>query len=311
MEEGDKKGSFEASFLVDFRKEMIKILTYIKYILMENITKQTQKSFEDIKMIDDTWFEFWSARDLMNILWYIEWRKFEWVIEKAKESCKNSLQEVENHFVPSAKMVKIWSWSQRSLGDYFLTRYACYLIAQNGDARKAEIATAQTYFATQTRKQEVYEERIEEDKRLEARAKLKISESKIEKTVYERGIKLPIEFATFKNKKIETLYALSIKALKARRWIPEKRALADFDSEVELKAKDFIYAMTDHNIKKKNILWKQLLENELISNAKETRKTLLARWIIPEELKAQEDLKLIEKRRTQESKRIEDKKRVK
>lgn len=278
---------------------------------MKDLINIVQKKFEDIKILDDDGFEFWSARDLMIALWYKEWRKFEWVIFKAKEAIKNSWQDLENHFVGGDKMVGIWSWSKRKINDYLLTRYACYLIAQNWDSRKLEISFAQTYFATQTRKQEIYEQRQNEDKRLEARQKLKISEQKIENTVYNRWIKLPVEFATFKNKKIETLYNMSIKALKSKRWIPEKRALADFDSEVELKAKDFIYAMTDHNIKERNIVWKQKLENELVSNAKETRNTMIKRWIIPEDLKAQEDLKLVEKRRKQESIRIEEKKKLK
>lgn len=278
---------------------------------MNDLISTVQQSFEDIKITDETWFEFWSARDLMSVLWYKEWRKFEWVIEKAKESCKNAWQMPQDHFVGGDKMVTLWSWSQRNVIDYLLTRYACYLIAQNGDSRKPEIAFAQTYFASQTRKQEIYQQRNEENKRLEARAKLKVSEAKIEETVYSRWISHPYEFATFKNKKIETLYNLSIKALKAKRWIPENRALADFDSEVELKAKDFIYAMTDHNIKERNIVWKQNLENELVSNAKETREAMLKRGIVPEELKPQEDLKLIEKRRIQEAKRVEGKSKKK
>ncbi len=273
---------------------------------MTDIIKIGQQSFENIKITDETWFEFWSARDLMKTLGYLKWQKFIWVIEKAKDACKNSWQEIDKHFLPEpVKTSKIW-WRPKE--NYFLTRYACYLIAQNWDSRKPEIAFAQTYFASQTRKQEIYEQKNEENKRLEARAKLKISEEKIEETVYKRGITLPVEFATFKNKKIENLYNMSVKALKAKRWIPTHRALADFDSEVELKAKDFIYAMTDHNIKEKNIAWKQSLENELVSNAKETRNTMLKRWIVPEELKAQEDLKLIEKKRLQEAKKLENKK---
>ena len=275
---------------------------------MIDLIKINQKSFEDIKITDETWFEFWSARDLMKVLWYKEWRKFEWVIEKAKKSCENSWQKPENHFVGGDKMINLWKWWKRNINDYLLTRYACYLIAQNWDSRKSEISFAQTYFATQTRKQEIFEQINEENKRLEARYKLKISEEKIEETLYNRWISLPIEFATFKNKKIETLYNMSVRALKTKRWIPENRALADFDSEVELKAKDFIYAMTDHNIKENNIFWKQNLENELVSNAKETRETMLKRWIIPEKLKPQEDLKLIEKRRKEEVKKLENKK---
>jgi DNA-damage-inducible protein D len=278
---------------------------------MTDLIKIVQQSFENIKISDKTWFDFWSARDLMKVLWYSKWENFNLVIEKAKISCENSWQSVKNHFPDIRKMVNLWSWSKRSIQDYLLTRYACYLIAQNWNSEKQEISFAQTYFASQTRKQEISELETEEDKRLEARQKLKISEEKKEKTVYQRWIRLPVEFATFKNKKIETLYNMSVKALKSRRWIPEKRALADFDSEVELKAKDFIYAMTDHNIKENNIIWKQHLENELVSNAKETRKTMIARWIIPEQLKPQPDLKLIEKRRKIESKKIWENKKLK
>lgn len=267
---------------------------------MADLTIEIQKSFEEIKITDETWFEFWSARDLMVTLWYTKWQTFVWVIEKAKISCKNSKQEVEKHFLPEPVKSTIDFWRPKE--NYFLTRYACYLIAQNWDSRKKEISLAQTYFATQTRKQEIAEKIMEENKRLEAREKLKISEEKIEKTVYQRWITKPVEFASFKNKKIETLYNMSTKALKAKRWIPENRALADFDSEVELKAKDFIYAMTDHNIKENNLTWKQKLETELVSNAKETRKAMISRWIVPEKLKWEEDLKKVEKRRNIESK---------
>ncbi len=269
---------------------------------MSDLVKVVQKSFEDIKITDKDWFEFWSARDLMKTLGYKEWRKFDWVIQRAKESSKNSWQNIENHFVGIDKMVDLGSWSQRLVDDYLLSRYACYLIAQNWDSRKQEISLAQTYFATQTRKQEINEQIQKEEKRLEARAKLKLSEEKIEKTVYTRWITKPIEFASFKNKKIETLYNMSTKVLKEKRKIPEKRALADFDTEVELKAKDFIYAMTDYNIKDKDLVWKEKLENELVSNAKETRKAMISRWIVPENLKPQEDLKVVEKRRKIESK---------
>lgn len=261
-----------------------------------NLVEKVQKTFEEIKMIDETWFEFWSARDLQKALWYKEWRKFSLVIEKAKISCENSWIDFNIHFVGGDKMVSLWLWSQRKVDDYFLTRYACYLIAQNWDSRKLEISLAQTYFASQTRKLELTEEKIEFEKRLEARKKLKESEDKIEKTIYERWIKLPVEFATFKNKWIEALYNISVKKLKQKRNISENRALADFDNEVELRAKDFIYAVTDHNIKKKQLKWKKVLENELIQNSKATRKTLLERDIIPEELEKQEDLKILEKK---------------
>jgi len=266
----------------------------------QDLTKIVQKRFEDIKNQDETWFEFWSARDLMKPLWYKEWRKFSNVIEKAKISCQNNNRNIEDHFVPKDKMVNLGSWSQRNIEDFFLTRYACYLVALNGNSRIEEIALIQEYFATQTRKQEVQEQRIEDEKRLEARKKLKENERKIEETVYQRWIIQPVEFATFKNKWIEALYNLSVKSLKQKRWIQKNRALADFDTEVELRAKDFIYAITDHNIKQKNLNWKTSLENELVDNSKATRKTLIDRDIIPENLEKQEDLKLIEKRREKE-----------
>lgn len=270
---------------------------------MANLSKFIQQTFEETKMTD--WdLEFWSAKQLMTIFWYNTRQKFSWVIERAVISCENSGFNSKEYFLP-APVKSTWG---RPWEDFLLTRYACYLIAQNWDSRKPEIAFAQTYFASQTRKQEIHEQRIQEDKRLEARARLKNSEEKIEETVYNRGINLPIEFATFKNKKIQTLYKMSVKQLKEKRWIPKNRALADFDNEVELKAKDFVYAMTDHNIKDKDIKWKTHLENELIANAKATRQAMLKRWINPEELSAQEDLKIIEKRRSKEQKKLWNKK---
>ncbi len=269
---------------------------------MQDIVKIVQKSFEDIKIEDETWFEFWRARDLMKSLGYKKWQTFEVVVKKAIISCENSWTESKNHFTDASKMVWLGSWSKRNIKDFLLTRYACYLIAQNWDSRKVEISLAQTYFASQTRKLELAEEEIENTKRLEARKKLVKSEREIEieDTIYNRWIKLPVEFATFKNKWIQALYWLSVKALKNKKWIPEKRALADFDTEVELKAKDFVYAMTDHNIKDKNIVWKTNLENELQDSSKITREALLKKWIKPENLEAQEDLKKIEKRKEKE-----------
>lgn len=262
---------------------------------MKDLKRIAQTAFEDIKIIDEEWFEFWSARDLMKTLWYIKWQKFVWVIEKAKISCNNSNQQIENHFLPEpVKTSKQW-WRPKE--NYLLTRYACYLIAQNWDPRKLEVSLAQSYFANQTRKLELAEQEIEENKRFNAREKLKKSEKQIEDTIYNRWIKLPVEFATFKNKWIQALYNCSVKQLKKKRWIPENRALADFDNEVELKAKDFAYAMTDHNIKDKNISWKKNLENELQDSSKITRDALLKKWIKPEMLGPQEDLKQIEKRR--------------
>ncbi len=272
---------------------------------MDKALIQIQKNLESIKKTSDDreMMEFWSARDLMAMLGYIKWQKFIEVIGKAKEACKKSNQSLANHFLP----VPVKSSGGRPREDYFLTRYACYLIAQNGDSRKPQIALAQTYFATQTRKQELLEKREYENKRLEARTKLKETENKIESTVYRRGINLQIEFATFKNKHIEALYGgISAAKLKMMRKIPPKRPLADFDSHVELKAKDFALAMTDHNIRDNNIQGKENINNEVVKNSKATRATLISRNIYPERLKKEEDLKRIEVRRKNEEKRIKN-----
>lgn len=255
------------------------------------------QSLDEIKKIEQD-LEYWSARELMPCLGYSTWRMFNQAIERAITSCKKSDQPVKYHFVDADKMVNTGSGAVRKVNDYLLTRYACYLIAQNGDPRKLEIAQAQTYFAIQTRRQELGEQYLEENKRLDARAKLRDTESKIESTVYKRGITLPRDFGIFKDNHIKALYGgISTKQLKKKRKIPVNRSLADFDTTIELKAKDFALAMTDHNIKAKDLKGSFNLNQEVIKNSKATRHTLLSRGIKPESLKPQEDLKQVEQRR--------------
>jgi len=291
---------------------------------MDKALMQIQENLEAIKKVsnDQEMMEFWSARDLMPVLGYATWRMFSETINRAKEACKISSQLIESHFLPATEFLSTPTKTNKTFNlsnkdeflpelvktpkgrpreDIYLTRYACYLIAQNGDSRKPQIALAQTYFATQTRKQELLEQREYENKRLDARAKLRETEKKIESTVYSRGIKFQVEFATFKNKHIEALYGgIPAAKLKKIRNIPASRPLADFDTHVELKAKDFSLAMTDHNIKDKNILGKENMNNEVIKNSKATRETLISRGIQPEYLKPEEDLKHIEAKRNKE-----------
>jgi len=272
---------------------------------MDKAIIHVQQNLESIKRIskEEEQMEFWSARDLMPMLGYTKWQTFIEVIEKAKNSCKTSGYSTIDHFTGAGKMVLTGSGANREIDDFFLTRYACYLIAQNGDPRKPQVALSQTYFATQTRKQELLEAREREDKRLEARTKLKETEKKIEGTVYQRGIHQPAEFATFKNKHIEALYGgITTDELKRMRKIPHTRSLADFDSHVELKAKDFALAITDHNIKEKNLHGQRQMTEEVIKNSKATRQTLLSRGITPEKLTPEPDLKQIETRRKKEIK---------
>lgn len=259
-----------------------------------------QANLDSIKRVEQD-LEYWSARDLMIVLGYKKWQKFTNAISRAKESCKSSGKSINDHFTRAGKMIITGKGATREVEDILLTRFACYLVAQNGDSRKPEIALAQTYFATQTRKQELLEQRRVEDKRLESRLKLKLTEKKISSTVYKRGVRSGIEFATFKDKHIRALYGgISTKQLKKKRSIPNRRALADFDTNIELKAKDFSLAMTDHNIKKKDMQGLHQVSHEVEKNSRATRSALISRGIKPEKLEAQEDLKKVESRHKKE-----------
>ena len=242
--------------------------------------------------------EYWSARELMGLLGYQRWESFSEVVKKAMAASNLLDIKLKEHFRETTKMIVIGRGAKRLVDDYYLSRYACYIIAQNGDSTKEPIAAAQAYFAVQTRRQEVEDLAIIETARLEAREKLKETEEKIERVVYKRGIRLPVEFATFKDKHIQGLYGgLKTNDLKKVRGIPSKRALADFDSHVELKAKDLSLAMTTHNIVGRDIQGKRGMEREVEANSIATRKALLDRGIVPESLPPQEDIKKVEKRR--------------
>ncbi len=261
---------------------------------MNQSPSDLQHNLDSIKRVEQD-LEYWSARDLMPLLGYATWRKFAIAIDRAKDSCRNSNQSIKYHFVGADKMIQTGKGAQRQIDDILLTRYACYLVAQNGDPRKLEIAQAQAYFATQTRRQELQEQYMQEEQRLVSRAKLRVTESKIESTVYKRGINSSIEFAIFKDSHIKALYGgISTKKLKSMRNIPSKRALADFDTNIELKAKDFALAMTDHNIKEHNLKGSYNLNQEVIKNSKATRRTLINRGIKPEKLRPQLDIKILE-----------------
>lgn len=192
--------------------------------------------------------ECWSARELQSIFNYTDWRNFLKVIDKAKESCKNSDSAVSNHFVEVNKMVDLGSGSQREIEDIALTRYACYLIAQNGNSAKAEIAFAQTYFAVQTRKQEIIEQRLLDIARVTAREKLSKTEKKLSGIIYERGVDEK-GFAIIRSKGGQALFGgFSTNDMKHKLMVPAGRPLADFLPTLTIKAKDFATELTGHNV---------------------------------------------------------------
>lgn len=250
--------------------------------------------------------EFWYARDLQIQLGYKRWENFFETIKKAMQSCENAGIEVDNHFREVTKMVQIGSGAERKLQDYMLTRYACYLIAQNGDPKKAEIAFAQTYFAVQTRKQEIIEDRIKLMNRLEAREKLKESEKQLSKNIYERGVD-DLGFARIRSKGDSALFGgLNTIQMKAKYGVKENRPLADFLPTLTIAAKNLATEMTNYNVTEKDMYGEESITDEHVDNNLSVRNMLNKRGIEPENLKPAEDLKKLERRVKSESKKIAD-----
>ena len=250
--------------------------------------------------------EFWYARDLQIQLGYKRWENFIETIKKAMQSCENAGIEVDNHFREVTKMVQIGSGARRNLQDYMLTRYACYLIAQNGDSKKEEIAFAQTYFAVQTRKQEIIEDRIRLMNRLEAREKLKESEKQLSKNIYERGVD-DLGFARIRSKGDSALFGgLNTMQMKSKYGIKENRPLADFLPTLTIAAKNLATEMTNYNVTEKDMYGEESITDEHVDNNLSVRNMLNKRGIKPENLKPAEDLKKLERRVKSESKKIAD-----
>ena len=239
--------------------------------------------------------EYWLARELMPLLGYARWENFKNSISKAKLACENSKFSVDNHFRDITKMVKA-GVAIKEVEDIMLTRYAAYLICQNGDSSKEEIAFAQSYFAVQTRKQELIEERIAYIERSEARERLKMSEKKLSQNLYERGVD-DAGFARIRSKGDQALFGgNTTQNMKEKLGIKENRPLADFLPTVTIAAKNLATEMTNYNVERKDLQGEIPITGEHVQNNQSVRDMLVDRGIKPEELPASEDMKKVERR---------------
>ena len=272
--------------------------------MKQEIIQSLTQNFVDDSTTTESGVEFWMARDLQHLLGYTEWRNFFKVINKAKTACEASGNGISDHFVDINKMVSIGSGAQKSIDDIMLTRYACYLVAQNGDPKKEAIAFAQNYFAIQTRKFEIIEQRIKDWERLQARSKLSLSEKELSSLIYERTGS-DRDFGMIRSKGDTALFGgKTTQQMKKRLGIKANRPLADFLPTITIKAKDFATEITIFNTKEKSLDTERSISAEHITNNRSVRKILLERGIVPENLPAEEDIKKLERRVKSEEKKL-------
>lgn len=262
-----------------------------------------KKKFDEIRH-EENGIEFWYARELMQLLDYSKWQNFENVLSKARVACANNGITVEDHFADISKMVTLGSGANRGVDDCMLTRYACYLIAENGDSRKEQIAFAQSYFAVQTRKQELIEERISYIERTEARGKLRESEKRLSQNIYERGVD-DVGFGRIRSKGDQALFGgFTTKQMKERLGVQDKRPLADFLPTLTIAAKNLATEMTNYNVEEKDLQGEATITVEHVENNTSVRDMLGQRGIKPENLPASEDIKKLERRVKREEKKL-------
>jgi DNA-damage-inducible protein D len=273
----------------------------------KKIIQSLTNNFESFAHKTDDGVEFWLARDLQHLLGYSKWENFQNVISKAKTACELSGQNILDHFPDVRKMVDIGSGAEKEIDDIMLTRYACYLVAQNGDSKKEEIAFAQTYFAVQTRKVEIIEQKLLEAERVQARNKLAETEKDLSQVIFQQtgGEK---NFALIRSKGDKALFNKTTKQMKGR-WNIKNKPLADYMPTILLKAKDFATEITIFNARNYNMNTENKISSEHVTNNKSVRKTLISRGIIPENLRPEEDIKKLEKKIKLEEKKSFEKKK--
>lgn len=257
--------------------------------------REMTDSFEAHAQVTDGGVEYWLARDLQHLLGYTEWRNFTTAVSKARTACEVSGHVIGDHFVDVNKMVDLGSGSQREIDDVMLTRLACYLIAQNGDPRKTEIAFAQAYFAMQTRRAELIEERLLAIERMSARKKLTGTEKELSGVIFQQTGSNQ-NFGLIRSKGDQALFGKTTQEMKARWKVPDSRPLADFAPTIILKAKDFATEITIFNAREHSLRTESAISNEHVANNAAVRGTLLDRGIRPEHLPPDEDIKKLERR---------------
>ena len=264
-----------------------------------------KENFDDtIHNVPNSDVEFWYARELMPLLGYERWENFEKAVKRSMDSCETAGITVSDHFREVTKMIMAGKGAQRAVKDYMLTRYACYLIAQNGDVKKEEIAFAQAYFAVQTRKQELIEERISYIERSVARTKLKESEKRLSQNIYQRGVD-DMGFARIRSKGDTALFGgCSTQKMKEKLGIKENCPLADFLPTLTIAAKNLATEMTNYNVEEKDLFGEGDITTEHVQNNSSVRSMLVDRGIKPEELPPAEDIKKLERRTTSQDKKL-------
>ena len=259
------------------------------------IIQSLTNDFESYARQTENGVEFWLARDLQHLLGYEQWKNFKIVIDKARTACEVAKHNASNHFAGVGKTIKMPKGAEKAIDDFMLTRYACYLIAQNGDPRKEKIAFAQTYFAVQTRKLEIIQKRILETERISARRKLAGTEKELSGVIYEQTGS-DRNFGMIRSKGDKALFGYTTEQMKNKWNVPKSRALADFAPTIVLKAKDFATEITIFNAKANQMQTEQEISGEHITNNESVRNTLIERGIRPENLSPNEDVKKVERK---------------